>query len=741
MFEPGPPRDERTLPRHFRFASCEIDRAAMRVLRGGVELKLEPRAFDLLLLLAANPGRVVEKEEIFERLWEVEFVSDNALTRVVAALRHELGDRAKRPTIIQTVWKRGYRFLPAIEALESGSPKPKVASPLGSPRPDRPRRRALVAALTVTVITAAIGFAWLHRDSVQSTVPPRVLSPVQLTSEPGNYFDPDFAPDGRQLVFASDIAGGLELFVQPISGGAPRQITHCGVCVEPAWSPNGQWIAYTDRQHGGLWLVSATTGETQQLTDFGTQPAWSPDGRSVVFSNPGSPVAGPLGWVALPGSTIWTVEVDNGRTKELTRPIAEAGGQGSPTFSSDGQWVVFATDNLVQSNLWRVPRAGGKPQPLLPEQQGAKQNIGFWRSPVADPRGGGIYLIRGGLDSPRIERLTLGGTPRLDPVLAPAPAGTTGLSISRDGRYLAYAAQETTTGIEEISVLPDGSTVGTPRTLSSPPVRRVSRPVYSPDGAFLLFNRLRLGAAVEAVVLDRQGREVRVIPDLPVWWPQWASAREVVLEPEASSLRVNVATGRQEPFTPAPASREVLSPARGRKLSWSLGLQRVAFTKYVHGSLELFSWKIRAAKPRQLTHFGGQVTFPSFSKDGRWIIFEFTKHPSLTNELWRVAASGGQPERILSGKGTSWPGENPTHGDLVVYAAQRGGIWHLAVAGPHSRERLLSVPPETAGFLRWTTWSPDGGRIAYERAHYRSRLWLVDLYPDANHSSANPNEE
>ena len=76
MFRPGPPTDERELPRRFRFAGLEVDVPAARVYRGGAALAVEPRAFDVLLLLAANPGRVVGKEEIFARLWGGAFVTD-----------------------------------------------------------------------------------------------------------------------------------------------------------------------------------------------------------------------------------------------------------------------------------------------------------------------------------------------------------------------------------------------------------------------------------------------------------------------------------------------------------------------------------------------------------------------------------------------------------------------------------------------------------------------------------------
>jgi Tol biopolymer transport system component len=53
------------------------------------------------------------------------------------------------------------------------------------------------------------------------------------------------------------------------------------------------------------------------------------------------------------------------------------------------------------------------------------------------------------------------------------------------------------------------------------------------------------------------------------------------------------------------------------------------------------------------------------------------------------------------------------------------------VAGVTEPERLLDVPPETTGYLRWPDWSPDGTRIAYERRRYRTSVWTVDIQPEA----------
>lgn len=733
MFRPGPPRDEMELPARFRFGEFEVDLAAMQVLRGENALRLEPRAFDLLLLLAANPGRVVEKEEIFERLWEASFVSDNALTRVVAALRHELGDDARQPTIIETVWKRGYRFLPSIEPERASTVDETADVTVVNPEqpvPLRPPHRWLIAALIAILAASGIWLSgWFWRRSQFESTRSVPLTPVQFTSEPGTFLSPEFSPDGTQLAFASDIAGGLEIFVQPIHEGRARRLTHCGVCVEPAWSPDGQWIAFTNRGQGGIWLVSPNGNVTRQLTEFGSQPAWAPDSKTVVFAQPGSPVTGSLQWAAIDGSILWTVDVGSGSTRQLTRTMPGGAGQGQPAFTADGKWVVFASGNFNSSKIWRVAVTGGEPEPLVSEEAPRVRRINQWHDPTPDPRGRGLYVIRRGVASTRIERLQFAHPDNTETLYAPAPSQLNGLTISHEGRYLAFAVEDAATSIEEADLDADAGVLGSPRALSSPPIERVMMPLYSPDGAFLLFSRWRVGTDPDAVIVNREGEEIRVISSLPIFAPQWVSPTDVVLAPGQSTARVNVVTGHTEPVPMVPGTEKALAGSTKGETTWSTDLQRAVTSASSGEAREIFAWRSGEAEARQLTHMGGTAVFPQYSRDDRWVIFQHTAPGGSGNELWRISPDGGEPQRLLSGDGPSWAGQRSTHGDLVVYAASRHGVWYLAVASPDRRETLLAIPSETAGYLRWPTWSPDGKRIAYERNHYNSRIWIVDLRP------------
>src|SRR6185436_2915456 len=122
----------------YHFDDVVVDCESFRVQKGAEVRTLAPRAFDLLVYLIEHRARVVDKQELFEQIWKDTFVTDNALTRSIKDVRRALGDQADKPRYIETIPKRGYRFVaevtevadspaPAQETTESGSPS---ASPV-----------------------------------------------------------------------------------------------------------------------------------------------------------------------------------------------------------------------------------------------------------------------------------------------------------------------------------------------------------------------------------------------------------------------------------------------------------------------------------------------------------------------------------------------------------------------------------------------------------------------------------
>src|SRR4029453_18030953 len=122
---------------------------------------------------------------------------------------------------------------------------------------------------------------------------------------------PSLSPDGRAVVYASDVTGYLELYLVGLaSGSAEMALTKDeGQNTQPAWSPDGQWIAYHSRKRGGIWIVQSTGGVSQQIAEFGSDPAWSPRGDELVFTSDAGGMASQ--------SVLWLVRRDGTGRRQL----------------------------------------------------------------------------------------------------------------------------------------------------------------------------------------------------------------------------------------------------------------------------------------------------------------------------------------------------------------------------------------------------------------------------------------
>ncbi len=168
--------DNQITSRYF-FDDVTVERENFRILKAGQARELEPRVFDLLVFLIERRGRVLEKQEIFEQVWKDAYVTDNALTRAIKEIRRAIGDDASAPRYIETVPKRGYRFIAEVKESEPVKPAepvtlsepvtPPVAQtviPGVEPRPVR-RNYIIIVPLTVGFLIIAATAVWFYQRS------------------------------------------------------------------------------------------------------------------------------------------------------------------------------------------------------------------------------------------------------------------------------------------------------------------------------------------------------------------------------------------------------------------------------------------------------------------------------------------------------------------------------------------------------------------------------------------------
>jgi DNA-binding winged helix-turn-helix (wHTH) protein/tetratricopeptide (TPR) repeat protein len=152
----APPAAYMTMVASYRFGPFTVDAGSYRLLRGSEVIPLSPKIIDLLLYLVARQSALVPKDELFAALWPDVAVTDNALTQAVSELRQALGDDSSKPTYIQTVARRGYRFIAPVEAA---APSPPSAAPAVEPALDT--KPPAIAVLDFTNVSTDREFAWL----------------------------------------------------------------------------------------------------------------------------------------------------------------------------------------------------------------------------------------------------------------------------------------------------------------------------------------------------------------------------------------------------------------------------------------------------------------------------------------------------------------------------------------------------------------------------------------------------
>ena len=137
-----------------RFGEFELDEANALLLRSGSAIPLSPTPFGLLCALARHPGSLLTKHALLDEVWGHRFVSDSVLKGTISDIRTVLGDDPRSPRFIETVARRGYRFIASPVALQESPPgqpvveaqpqQVRLASPTVHRRPRRERgRRAL----------------------------------------------------------------------------------------------------------------------------------------------------------------------------------------------------------------------------------------------------------------------------------------------------------------------------------------------------------------------------------------------------------------------------------------------------------------------------------------------------------------------------------------------------------------------------------------------------------------------
>jgi DNA-binding winged helix-turn-helix (wHTH) protein/Tol biopolymer transport system component len=277
-----------------RFGEFEADLRAGEIRKAGSRVKLQDQPFKVLQILLENPGNLVSREELQSRIWPDDSYGDfdHAVNVAVGKLRTALGDSAENPSFIETVPRRGYRFVASIEnppARPHGS-----GSPVGSgPGDDRQSLERFRASHLAWVSVAIFGIAavlcagvWLGRRSVRSQ-PPELQ---RLTVMRGTVYSARFAPDGQNVIYAASWESApLEIFSTNLSFHGSRSLGLTGTDLL-AVSSSGEMAVlqpasprFMTGMAGTMGQVPLTGGTPRQIAEKVEWADWSPDGKTLAL--------------------------------------------------------------------------------------------------------------------------------------------------------------------------------------------------------------------------------------------------------------------------------------------------------------------------------------------------------------------------------------------------------------------------------------------------------------------------
>lgn len=622
-------------PRVVRFGPFAFDAQNRLLSREEVEIPLPPRVLAVLELLLGRPGEVVSRQELHESVWRDAYVTDTSLAEAISFLRQALGDDPQNPRFVQTVHRRGYRFLGPLAVPTEARPPSAPATAFVRPSIARELIPWSVAVVCFVLAAAAL---WNIARRPAPDAPPMVR--FSASPSPGTMFDtraPAFAVsrDGRVIAWSACTASqtSCALYLRPLDRNDATRLAGTDDASAPFFSPDGRWvgffadgklkkasmaggsaitlaqapdpggadwssdgrIVFAGAPGGGLSIVGDQGGEVVALTTPRIErgevrhawPAWLPSDGGIIFTIANSPLPGAsteLATIALPSRAIRILR--GGAVRGLTA----ASGYLLASVGADVEAITFDARTLAVTgaadSVWqRIALASGVPQFAV-----SAAGTAIALEQAAGPR-----------------QVAWSDTPA---TIVPALEKLQSIAISPDGR-------------RAVGVVPDGG--GSDiwiADLSNGALTRITygginvAPVWSTDGRELLFARKDRSFRIAAAALDGRGAQINVMADghlLPTSATSDGRFAITRVRPGARSTVgiVSRSTGRVDWLAHGPFDE--------RAAAFSPDGRWLALESDESGTWQIVARRVADGRRVAVSLNGGRT--PSWSADGQSIFF------------------------------------------------------------------------------------------------------------------------
>jgi Tol biopolymer transport system component/DNA-binding winged helix-turn-helix (wHTH) protein len=515
-------------------------------MRDGEPIPLRPKEFAVLLALVENHGHLLTKDELLKGVWADQFVEEGNLNRQISTLRRVLGETPDQPQFVETVPRVGYRFVAQVQEIrderadvvierhtiarivteeeveangrdEVKTNRPSSVEYIITELKRHKRRAVSISGLIVLAVASYLGWRFWPATE-EARTPPKNAAFTQLTSQAGEEFFSSLSPNGKSFVYASYASGNSDVYLQRVGGRNPTNLTKDSLSddTQPAYSPDGEHIAFrSEREGGGIFVMGATGESVKRLTDFGFNPTWSPDSKEVACADEN--LIDP-NLQLNPGSRIWAVNVATGEK----RPVTEKHSM-QPNWSPRGVRIAYfgVRQPGGQRDLWTIPAAGGEPVEVTNDQ------ALDW-NPVWSPDGKYLYFASNRAGSMNLWRVPVeenSGKVLGQPEAVTTPSPHSGhLSFSHDGKRMVYTQTVNRFNLQQVGFDPRRETVtGQPVWITQGSMW-VGAPNLSPDGEWLAFDS-QGGQQEDLFVIRRDGTSLRQLTNdiqrdrMPRWSP------------------------------------------------------------------------------------------------------------------------------------------------------------------------------------------------------------------------------
>ena len=652
--------------------------------RGDTEVPLPPRALGILSALVASPGAVVSKQELMDAVWKDAFVTEASLLEAIRVLREALGDNRLNPTYIQTVHRRGYRFVATIQ--------PATTAPTSTPLADRPERwpRLLVASAAAMLMVLGIALVWAIVG--QRPVDTRPTMRFTIALPEGTAIDPlrgsiAVSADGMRMMYVAVHSGRPRLFLRTVDRDVPQLVDGSDGAADPFFSPDGEWVGFF--AHGSLKKLRVGGGTPVALcaARAGAGAVWARDGTIVFGGGPG----GGLARVSDSGGDAVSLAAPASNSRELT--------YGWPDLLPDGSGVIYTAVSPAGSRIALLDLATGSSRTLIDSGAFARYS----------PTGHLVFERRGRLEAApfsladrritELPRSILRG-------LATGDAAHAGprFAFSRTGSliYVPGISSEIDERLHWLDVRGQLEAVPLPAVPLgavdvAPDLKQLAMTVETDEGLDLWVGDLQRGAITR---LSSDGRSVS-----PAWRPDGLEIAFAYSKAGPFNLYT------RPPYTDAAPQALLESEWNQVPTSWSPDGRRLAFTEF-HPLTGADIWTVDVAtrERTQIVRTLFDESHARFSPDGKWIAY-------MTNESgrWDVfvrPADGRGPRVQVSTDGGAWPAWSVDGRTLYFSANGRA-----AAAAVHAQPALAVSAPLLIPAR--DDLQPASGRAAIDRVLVR----------------------